>query len=205
MDSRDWDRKHAEAGRLHGAVANRFLLAEAASLPPGRALDLACGGGRNAVWLAENGWRVTGVDHSAVALEHARELATERGVELELIEADLLEVAPATAAYDLVAVLYLQLPADELGPVLARAAAALAAGGTILVVGHHADNLAEGWGGPKDASVLFTERDVAAALPELELEKAERVLRPVETDDGERQAVDVLVRARAAAAGPRVP
>jgi hypothetical protein len=74
-----------------------------------------------------------------------------------------------------------------------RAAAALAGGGTILVVGHHSANIAEGTGGPQDARVLFTAEDIAADLEGLDVEKAERVLRPVE---GERDAVDALVRAR---------
>jgi 2-polyprenyl-3-methyl-5-hydroxy-6-metoxy-1,4-benzoquinol methylase len=198
VDSRDWDRKHAAAGRLYGAEPNRFLVAEVAALPPGRALDLACGGGRNAVWLAEHGWRVTGIDYSEVALEHAGELAAERGVELELIRADVLEHVPAAGAYDLVVVLYLQLPAAARRTALARAAAAIAPGGTMLVVAHHSDNLAEGWGGPKDAAVLYAEAEVAEDIAGLTIEKAEHVLRPVSTDDGEVQAIDTLVRARAA-------
>ena len=74
-------------------------------------------------------------------------------------------------------VLYLQLPAEELGPILGRAAAAVAPGGTLLVVGHHSDNLEHGSGGPKDPRVLFTPEDVAASLDGLEVEKAEAVLR----------------------------
>jgi len=164
-------------------------------MAPGRALDLACGAGRNAVWLAERGWTVTGVDFSDVALENARRLAAERGVEVEWVEGDLLEWRPS-GEFDLVAVLYLQLPAEERRAVLARAAAAVAPGGTLLVVGHDLQNLNGGHGGPKDPAVLFTPDDVAAELPGLEIEKAERVLRPVATEDGEVQAIDALVRAR---------
>ena len=65
----------ARRGPLFGVEPNRFLVAEVADLPPGRALDVACGAGRNAVWLAERGWTVTGVDFSDVALENARRLA----------------------------------------------------------------------------------------------------------------------------------
>jgi hypothetical protein len=124
-----------------------------------------------------------------------RELAAERGVEVEWLVADLGEWEPPLAAFDLVVVLYLQLPAEELGPILERAAAAVAPGGTLLVVGHHSDNLEHGSGGPKDPRVLFTPEDVAASLDGLEVEKAEAVLRPVE---GERDAIDALVRARRA-------
>ena len=196
MERKDWNRKHGEAGLLFGADPNRFLVAEVEALPPGRALDLACGAGRNAVWLAKRGWRVTGVDFSDVALANARALAVDRGVEIEWVEADLVEWEPAARSFDLVAVLYLQLPAEERRLVLSRAAEAVAPGGTLLVVGHDLRNLDEGYGGPRDPRVLFTPGEVAGELPGLEIERAERVLRPVQTEDGEAQAIDALVRAR---------
>jgi len=193
MKREDWDRKHAEAGLLFGAEPNRFLVAEVADLPPGRALDLACGAGRNAVWLAERGWAVTGVDFSDVAIANARGLAAERGVAVDWVEADVGEWTSPACSFDLVLVLYLQLPEEEFGPIMGRAADAVAPGGTMLVVGHHSDNLEHGSGGPKDARVLFTPEQVTASLDGLEIEKAEAVLRTVE---GERDAIDALVRAR---------
>jgi 2-polyprenyl-3-methyl-5-hydroxy-6-metoxy-1,4-benzoquinol methylase len=193
MEREDWNRRHGEAGQLFGVDPNHFLVAEVDGLPPGRALDLACGAGRNDVWLAERGWTVTAVDFSDVAIETARRLAAERGVEVEWLVADVGEWEPPARAFDLVVVLYLHLPGEERGRIMRRAAAAVASGGTILVVGHHSANIAEGTGGPKDPRVLFTPEDVAAELDGLELEKAERVLRSVE---GERDAVDALVRAR---------
>jgi len=193
MKREDWNAKHGEAGLLFGAEPNRFLVAEVEGLPPGRALDLACGSGRNAVWLARQGWSVVAADFSDVALDQARALAAERGVEVEWVEADLREWKPPARAFDLVVALYLQLPAEELRPIARSAAEAVAEGGTLLVVGHHADNLASGSGGPKDPRVLFTPEDVAAELDGLEIEKAEAVLRPVE---GDRDAIDALVRAR---------
>src|SRR6188508_206246 len=120
MDRDGWNRKHGEAPLLFGAEPNRFLVAEVSDLQPGRALDLACGSGRNAVWLARQGWQATGVEFSDVALEQARGLAAERGVEADWLEADLREWEPPAGAFDLVAVLYLQLPADELEPILRR-------------------------------------------------------------------------------------
>jgi SAM-dependent methyltransferase len=199
MKREDWNRKHGEAGPLFGVEPNRFLVAEVDGLEPGLALDLACGAGRNAVWLAEQGWTVTGADFSDVALANARGLAAERGVEVEWVQADLLDWEPPPQAFDLVAVLYLQVLAAERALVLARAAEAVAPGGTLLVVGHDLQNLNGGHGGPQDARVLFTPEDVAAELPGLEVEKAERALRPVETEDGEAQAIDALVRARRSA------
>ena len=194
MEREDWDRRHSEAaGPLFGVEPNRFLVAEVEGLVPGRALDLACGAGRNAVWLAQRGWRVTGVDFSDVAIAIAGRLAADRGVEVAWVAADLGEWEPPDGAFDLVVVLYLHVPGEERRPIMRRAAAALAPGGTIVVVGHHAANIAEGTGGPQDPRVLFTAEEIAAELDGLELEKAERVLRPVE---GERDAVDALVRAR---------
>ena len=187
MDREAWNRKHASGDHHFGGRPNRFLVAEAEGLAPGMALDLACGEGRNAVWLAERGWQVTGVDFSDVALAGARRLAEERGVEVEWVEADLLDYVPAEGAYELVAVLYLQLPAAERRAVLERASAAVAPGGTLLVVGHDLENLEHGVGGPKDPRVLFTPGEIATELPGLRVEKAERVLR-----DG---AIDALVRA----------
>jgi SAM-dependent methyltransferase len=196
MEREDWNRKYGEAGRLFGAEPNRFLVAEVEALEPGRALDLACGAGRNSVWLAGRGWTVTGADFSDVALENARGLAAERGVEVEWVQADLREWEPPERAFELVVVLYLQVPAAERRAMLGRAAAAVADGGVLLVVGHDLQNLNGGWGGPKDPAVLFTPEDVVAEVPGLVVEKAERVLRPVETEDGEAQAIDALVRAR---------
>jgi SAM-dependent methyltransferase len=193
VDRKDWNRKHGEAGLLFGAEPNRFLVAEVTGMKPGRALDLACGSGRNAVWLAQQGWTVAAADFADVALDQARALAAERGVEVEWVEADLREWEPARRAFDLVVALYLQLPAEELGPIMQRAADAVADGGTMLVIGHHSDNLASGSGGPKDPRVLYTPEAVAAELDGLEVEKAEAVLRAVE---GERDAIDALVRAR---------
>lgn len=191
-----WDQKYAEADRLWGREPNRFLVAEALDLPPGRALDLACGEGRNTIWLAELGWRATGVDFSQVAIAKAREQASEASLDVEFVCADLLDYEPEPRAYDLVLVFYLQLPADERRLALERAAGAVAPGGTFLLVGHDLTNIADGVGGPSDPSVLYTPDDVVPELPGLEIVKAERVLR--EVPDADRPAIDALVRARRA-------
>jgi SAM-dependent methyltransferase len=187
-----WAGEHAHAS----TASSRFLAAEVADLRPGTALDLACGAGRNAVWLAEHGWRVTAVDFSGVALGMTRSLAAQRRVEVDWIEADVVTWAPPARAYDLVCVLYLQLPALERGTALARAAAALRAGGTLLIVGHDLLNLTEGWGGPTQPDVLFTPDDVVAEIGDLRVEKAQRVRRTVEEPGAAREAIDALVRAR---------
>ena len=200
MGREEWNRRYAGSELLWTAQPNRFLVAEAAGLPPGRALDLACGEGRNAVWLAERGWQVTGVDFSDAALEKARALADARGVEGEWTVADLRSYEPELHAFGLVIVFYLQVPEAVRRPVLRQAAGGVGAGGTLLLVAHDSSNLEHGYGGPHDASVLYTAGDVVADLDGagLEIERAEVVERPVETADGERIALDALVRARRA-------
>jgi SAM-dependent methyltransferase len=191
-----WNRRWAGEERVHASTApSRFLVAEVADLRPGTALDLACGAGRNAVWLAGQGWRVTAVDFSGVALRMARSLAAERRVEVEWIEADVVAWTPPARAYDLVCVFYLQLPASERPGALALAASAVRPGGTLLVIGHDLLNLTEGWGGPTQPDVLFTPDDVVAEIGDLRIEKALRVRRTVEEPGAAREAIDALVRA----------
>ena len=190
----DWNARYAGTELLWTAQPNRLFAAEVEDLPAGRALDVACGEGRNAVWLAERGWRVTAIDFSDVALAKGARLADSRGVEVEWVVADVLEHTPEPRSFDLVAVLYLQLPHAELARVLRSAAAALAPGGTLVVIGHDATNLTAGYGGPRDPSVLFTPDDVVAELGDLVVERAETVRRVVALEDGEATALDAFVR-----------
>ncbi len=194
MKREEWDRKYSEQEQLWSARPYRRFEPEIAGLPPGQALDLACGEGRHAILLARLGWSVTGVDFSEVAIARARALAEKAGVEVDFRCQDVLDFEPEPMAFDLVTVFFLQLPADERQLVLARCAAAVAPGGTFLLVGHDSRNATDGVGGPSDPSVLYTPDDVAAELPGLEIEKAERVLRDVAGEG--RPAIDALVRAR---------
>jgi SAM-dependent methyltransferase len=192
----DWNTRYAQKELLWTAQPNRLFAAEVEGLRPGRALDVACGEGRNAVWLAENGWRVTGVDFSDVALAKAAELAASRAVTVDWVLADVVELEPEPRGFDLVAVLYLQLPPGELGHAIRSAARAVAPGGTLLVLGHDSTNLTEGYGGPRDPAVLFTPEDITAELDDLVVERAEKVRRTVALDEGEAFAIDAFVRAR---------
>jgi SAM-dependent methyltransferase len=196
VDRTEWDRRYATSELVWTAEPNRFVVAEVAELPAGTALDLAAGEGRNAVWLAQRGWRVTAVDFSAVGLDKARRLAADRDVELTAIVADATTWQPA-APFDLVLVAYLQLPPPERNAALRRAAGAVAPGGTLLVVGHDRANLDHGYGGPQDPAVLLTPDEIVADLhgSGLVVDKAERVQRPVDTPEGPRVAIDTLVRA----------
>ncbi len=198
MDSASWDRRYEGRELVWTAEPNRFLVAETETLAPGRAIDLACGEGRNAVWLAERGWQAVGADFSEVGLRKARELANQRGVNVEWVAADLLDYRPDPRAFDLVLVFYLQVSAAERRPILQAAAEGVAPGGTFLLVAHDSSNLEHGQGGPQDPAVLYTAHDVATDVEGrgLQIERAERVERSVQTPDGERVALDALVRAR---------
>ncbi|GAA2726791.1 class I SAM-dependent methyltransferase [Actinocorallia aurantiaca] len=191
MDAEDWDRRYSAQEMLWSVEPNRFVAEELAGLAPGRALDLACGEGRNALWLASLGWRVRAVDFSPVAVARAKELDPEGAVAWEV--ADLTAYSFPSAEEDLVLVSYLHLPPAQMRPLLHDAARALAPGGVFFFVGHDRRNLTDGVGGPQDPDILHTPEDVAEALSGLDIVRAERVRRPV----GERTAIDTLVTAKA--------
>jgi SAM-dependent methyltransferase len=195
MDQSAWDELYAGPDLVWGAGPNRFVAEEASPLAPGRGLDLGTGEGRNAIWLAERGWHMTGVDFSGVGLARAARLAGGRGVTVDWVQADLLDYQPEPYAYGLVLIAYIQLPAAGQGRLFRTAVTALAAGGTLLVIGHDRDNLDGGYGGPQDPDLLYTPEAVASELEGLTIRRAEQVRRPVPAPDGERVAIDTLVRA----------
>lgn len=195
VNREQWDERYGTEELIWKAEPNRFLVEELNALVPGKALDVACGEGRNAVWLASKGWRVTGADFSRAGLAKAQRLATDRGVEVTWVEADVVEWRPPAASFDLVVVMYLHLPAEQRRRALAHAAAALVPGGVLLVVGHDTSNLLKGTGGPQDPAVLFTPEEIVEDLSGLQIERAAQVERTVVSDTGEATAIDALVRA----------
>jgi len=196
VDARGWDQRYAASDLVWSAGPNRTVADQVSGLQPGSALDLACGEGRNALWLAEQGWTVTGVDFSSVAIEKARTAAAQRGLDVRLLVADVTRWQPGRT-FDLVVVAYLQLPEEQLRQALGTAAAALAPGGTFLLVAHDLTNLDGGVGGPQDPAVLQTPAQVTSLLHSLQVQVAERVRRPVEVDGKLRYAIDTLVCATA--------
>jgi hypothetical protein len=145
------------------------------------------------------GWSVVAVDFAAVGLDRGRAIAGEEpefGGRIQWVAADLRTFVPEAQGFDLVLLSYIHLPPGERASLLRRAAAGLAAGGTLLVVGHATRNAAGGVGGPADVAVLFEPGDVVADLRDggLSIEVAEERLRPVDGSEG--PAVDTVVRAR---------
>jgi SAM-dependent methyltransferase len=189
-----WDERYRSAELVWGAGPNQAFARAVADLPPAYALDLACGEGRNAIWLAEHRWQVTAVDFSQVALDRARDLAAERGVAVDFRNEDVRTWVPPRRAFDLVALLYLHIPSADLRRVHARAADAVAAGGTLIILGHDRQNLDHGHGGPQDGDRLLVPEVVATQVGDLDVVSAETITREV-SGDPPVIALDALIRA----------
>jgi SAM-dependent methyltransferase len=188
MDANSWDDRYAASERVWSVEPNHFVVAMTEDLRPGTALDLAAGEGRNALWLAERGWRVTAVDFSSVAVERGR--SAPGGSRVDWQVADVTTYSPDTG-FDLVVVCYLHLPRAEMRPLLARARSWVAPEGHLVVVGHAVRNLHEGVGGPDDPDRLQDEELYAEAAGDLVVERLEEVDRI--TPNG--TAIDVVLRA----------
>jgi SAM-dependent methyltransferase len=132
-----WDARHRSRAELQhdGDEPSPLLAAQAAGLPPGRALDAGAGTGADACWLADRGWQVTGVDHSPVALEAAATRAARLGHDIAWLRADLA-AEPAPGTFDLVTSHYLCVSPAQRPALIAHLTAAVAPGGTLLLVGH---------------------------------------------------------------------
>jgi SAM-dependent methyltransferase len=193
VDARYWDERYEATELVWSAGSNATVAEQVSDLEPGTGLDLGSGEGRNTVWLAEQGWAVTAVDFSRVATDKALATAAARGVTIDAVTADVTTYRPQRS-FDLVLVAYLQLPWEQLGPVLATAAAAVAPGGTFLLVAHDLTNLENGVGGPQDPAVLQTPAQVAGALSGLRVTTAERIRRPVEQGGRTVHAIDCQLR-----------
>lgn len=198
MDHHAWDDRYEASELVWSADPNVFVAEVAAGLPAGRSLDLACGEGRNAIWLAREGWASTGVDFSEVAIGKARRLAERAGVAVDFHCHDVVNWEPPVSSFDFVVLCYLHLPAEAMAVVVDHAHSALAPGGSLLVVGHALSNLAGGIGGPQDPAVLYEPADVVSWLGDLEVLRAEHVTREVGTAKAPTRAIDTLAFARRA-------
>jgi len=196
MDSAGWDDRYSTNDYVWNAGPNSFVADHLKDVPPGTAIDLAAGEGRNAVWLAERGWDATAVDFSPVGIEKARRLAADRGVSVTCVVGDALTWEPA-ALVDLVVIAYLQLPAPQQVAVLKRASTWIEPGGTLFVVAHDRANVEHGYGGPPSEEVCYDLDRTVAALGALDIDVAEVAERHVDNADGHHVALDTLVIARA--------
>jgi SAM-dependent methyltransferase len=201
-----WDERYASSERVWSGRPNRRLVEQVADLPPGRALEVGCGEGADAIWLAEQGWRVEAVDVSRVALERTAQHAIERGVDdcLKVGEYDAMAGDPPLdqEAFDLVSVHFLHVPRRDFDDVYRRIAAAVAPGGRLLVVAHHPDDVVSGARRPHGPGLLFPPEQVLAALgaggadgdSTWDVEIADAPTREQQTDEGPMQVRDTVVR-----------
>ena len=191
-----WDERYRAKPEVWSGSANVVLVAEAANLRPGTALDAGAGEGGDAFWLAARGWKVTGADISSVAIERAGKRASERGLTITWLHADLAKV-PAPGTYDLVTAHYLHVPKSEQQSLFGHLAAAVAPGGTLLVVGHALSDMLKV---PRPDLVEYgwTAEEVTAALGDgWTIEAAEARPRPATGPDGDEVTIhDAVLRAR---------
>jgi len=160
-----WDERYAESERIWSGNPNQRLVEEVADFAPGRALDVGCGEGADAVWLAQRGWRVTALDVSEVALARVREHAAEAGVadRVETLHHDLIG-GPAPGRYDLVSVFFFQPLPSQFRELYGGLADLVDPGGSLLVVGHHPDDVATGARDAHGPQLMFTPEQVVEIL-----------------------------------------
>jgi len=163
-----WDERYSAADRIWSGNPNPHLVTAAAALTPAAALDVGCGEGADAIWLASHGWHVTGVDVSAVGLDRAASQAAAAGQQvadrITWQQADVLSWTPPARQFDLVSAQFMQLPRAELESLHRRLAEAVRPGGVLLIVGHDPSDLATGMGRPHHPELMFTAGQVVATL-----------------------------------------
>jgi SAM-dependent methyltransferase len=170
MNEAFWDERYLSAPTLWSGRPNPHLIAETADLTPGSALDAGTGEGADAIWLAEQGWQVTAVDLSTVALERGRKQADSLGTptaeKITWLHADLTRWEPPVFSFDLVSVQFIQMPTVERRLIYQRLADAVAPSGVLLIVGHHPSDLDTTAKRPPNRDRLFTAEELAGELGE---------------------------------------
>ena len=196
LDTEGWDRRYAARDLVFSAQPAPIIEELVSPLRPGWGLDLGCGEGRHALWLARQGWRVTAVDFSSVGLEKAKARAVALGVQIECVHADLYDYRPPPDAFDLVLLAYVHPDPARRVPMFARASEALRPGGHLVIVGRDLVDLDAGYG-PSDPERRYTTDRLAAAFPSrVVLERCEQVIRERRTAEGPRTLVDTVAWGR---------
>jgi len=179
-----WDERYQENKPTYGDAANDFLVEQVGVLQPGTCLCLAEGQGRNAVWIAQQGFAVTAMDQSSVGMAKAAELAAARGVALATAVGDLAQFDLGLAKWDNIVSIFGHLPSALRRDVHRRLVEALRPGGIFLIEAFTPDQLGtEGTGGPSDPDMLLTVEKLTAELAGLEVLFAREIVRPVNEGD----------------------
>ncbi|MFD6948628.1 SAM-dependent methyltransferase [Nocardiopsis sp. TSRI0078] len=164
MDAQFWDDRYGSRDQLFSGSPNGVLVTEVTDLPPGQALDVGCGEGSDALWLARRGWLVTAVDISRIALQRAAATGADVDGRVAWTRADLTTVPPPAGAFDLVTVQYFPLPRQPTHTALRGLLAAVAPGGTLLVVGHDLADLPPRGEGDLDPHDYYQPAEIAELL-----------------------------------------
>jgi 2-polyprenyl-3-methyl-5-hydroxy-6-metoxy-1,4-benzoquinol methylase len=196
-----WNQRYAQKEFVWTVNPNQFLVAEIEPLPSGRALDVGTGEGRNAVWLAKQGWQVSAIDFSDIGISKGKRLAEGEKVDVNWICDDACQYQPPQESFDLIMLIYFHIPLAELRTVIGNCLRGLSADGHFLYVGHDLSNIEHGQGGPQDPDVLCTPADVEQELIDCEIIRSEVVKRTVTAEPAhggaaELIALDTLVHAR---------
>lgn len=193
----DWDERYADMDRLWSGQPNGALVSEVAGLRPGRALDVGCGEGADAIWLAENGWDVTALDVSRVALDRAAEQGEKAGVRVRWLHAGLAEAALPPGSFDLVSAQYPALPRTDEHEAELALLAAVAPGGMLLVVHHTPPSAEEARARGFNPEDYVSPADVAALLDDgWRTEVNQTRPRHVTGGAGSAHTTDIVLRAR---------
>lgn len=180
----NWDERYACDDYFYGIKPNDFLRSVAEKIPAGKVLMLAEGEGRNAVYLAEQGYTVTAVDSSGVALEKARQLASERNVCITTIHADLGAFPIEAAAWEGIVSCYCHLPVNLRAKLHKKVVAGLKPGGVFILEGFSKEQLAYGTGGPQSIDLLLALEELQPELVGLEFSRAQQIEREVREGRG---------------------
>ena len=184
-----WDERYRSARQVWSGQPNPQLVAEVAGRPPGRALDAGCGEGADAIWLARGGWDVVAVDISGVAIrrgeQHARDTDPAAAERIEWLQADLLAQPPEPDSFDLVTAQFMQMPPEPRTRLFTALAAAVRAGGTLLIVGHHPSDLGSGAARPPMPELFYPAEEIAGLLDDSwAVEVSQARPRPASTPEG---------------------
>lgn len=174
-----WDERYSEQGFAYGDQANDFLREVEPRLPRGRALCLAEGEGRNAVYLAEAGFEVTAVDLSPVGLSKASELATRRGVEIATEVANLADFTIEPGHWDVIVSIWAHTPSSLRRSLHRRVVEGLRPGGAFVLEAYTPKQLEYATGGPPDPDMLMTLEGLREELSGLRFESGVETVREV--------------------------